>query len=95
MTTLRPLGSKVVVEPLAKDEMTKSGIYIPETVKEKPQEGKVLAIGAGKYIDGKLVALDVKVGDKVLFSKYGGDEIKIDDKELKVIDESDILAIIE
>ena len=95
MATLRPLGSKVVVEPLQKDEMTKSGIYIPETAKEKPQEGKVLAVGPGKYIDGKLIPLDVKVGEKVLFSKYGGDEIKLESKELKVIDESDILAIIE
>jgi chaperonin GroES len=94
-TNLRPLGDKIVVKPLERQEMTKSGIYIPETVKEKPQEGEVLAVGLGKYIDGKLVPLDVKVGDKVLFSKYGGDEIKIDDQELKIISESDILAIIE
>jgi chaperonin GroES len=94
-TKLRPLGDKIVVKPLERQEMTKSGIYIPETVKEKPQEGEVLAVGLGKYIDGKLVPLDVKVGDKVLFSKYGGDEIKIDDQELKIISESDILAIIE
>ena len=95
MASLRPLGSKLVVEPVQKDEMTKSGIYIPETAKEKPQEGRVLAIGTGKYIDGKLIALDIQVGDKVLFSKYGGDEVKIDGKELKVIDESDVLAIVE
>ena len=92
---LRPLGDKLVVKPLERQDITKSGIYIPETAKEKPQEGQVLAIGSGKYIDGKLVPLDVKVGDKVLFSKYGGDEIKIDNEELKIISESDILAIIE
>ncbi|MEK7461177.1 MAG: co-chaperone GroES [Patescibacteria group bacterium] len=94
-TKLRPLGDKVVVKPLDRAQVTKSGIYIPETAKEKPQEGEVLAVGTGKYIDGKLVALDVKIGDKVLFSKYGGDEIKLDNEELKIISESDILAVIE
>lgn len=94
-TKLTPLGDKLVVKPLERHEVTKSGIYIPETAKEKPQEGEVLAVGSGKYIDGKLMPLDVKVGDKVLFSKYGGDEIKIDDQELKIISESDVLAIIE
>lgn len=94
-TNLRPLGDKIVVRPLAKQEITKSGIYIPETAKEKPQEGEVLAIGSGKYIDGKLTPLDVKIGDRVLFSKYGGDEIKMDNEELKIISESDILAVIE
>lgn len=95
MTKLRPLGDKLVVKPLEKQEMTKSGIYIPETAKEKPQEGEVIAIGTGKYLDGKLVPLDVKVGDRVLFSKYGGDEVKIDGDEWKIISESDVLAIIE
>lgn len=95
MAKLRPLGDKVLVRPLAKDEMTRGGIYIPETAKEKPQEGEVLAIGLGKIVDGKLVPLDVKVGDKVLYSKYGGDEVKLDDEELKIVSESDILAIIE
>lgn len=91
---LQPLGDKVVVKPLERQDVTKSGIYIPETAKEKPQEGEVLAVGHGKYQDGKLIPLDVKVGDKVLFSKYGGDEIKIDGEELKIISESDILAVI-
>lgn len=95
MAKLHPLGDKLVVKPLEKQEMTKSGIYIPETVKEKPQEGEVLAVGSGKYLDGKLVPLEVKVGDKVLFSKYGGDEIKLDNEELKIISEADVLAIIE
>lgn len=95
MLKLRPLGDKIVVKPLAKQDMTKGGIYIPETVKEKPQEGEVLAVGTGKYVDGKLVPLDVKVGDRVLFSKYGGDEVKIEDQELKIIAESDILGILE
>jgi len=94
MTQLRPLGDKMVVKAVAKEEMTKSGIYIPETVKEKPQEGQVLAVGSGKYIDGKLMPLEVKVGDRVLFSKYGGDEVKIDGEELKIIAESDVLAVI-
>lgn len=94
-TKLRPLGDKVVVKPLDRQQVTKSGIYIPETAKEKPQEGEILAVGTGKYLDGKLIPLDVKVGDKVLFSKYGGDEIKIDNEELKIISESDILAVIE
>lgn len=95
MTNLRPLGDKLVVKPLAKQDITKSGIYIPETAKEKPQEGEVIAVGSGKYIDGKLVPLDVKIGDRVLFSKYGGDEIKIDNEEWKIISEADVLAVIE
>lgn len=95
MSTLRPLGDKLVVKPLEKEATTKSGIYIPETAKEKPQEGKVMAVGSGKYIDGKLVPLEVKVGDHVLYSKYGGDEVKVDNEELKIIAEGDVLAILE
>lgn len=95
MTKLRPLGDRLVVKPLEKQETTKSGIYIPETAKEKPQEGEVMAVGSGKWVDGQLKPLEVKVGDRVLFSKYGGDEVKLDDGELKVISESDILAVIE
>lgn len=95
MPKLRPLGDKVVVRPTTKEEMTKSGIYIPDTAKEKPQEGEVIAVGPGKFVDGKLVALDVRVGDRVIFTKYGGDEIKIDNEELKIISESDILAVLE
>lgn len=95
MSTLRPLGDKLVVRPLEKEATTKSGIYIPDTAKEKPQEGKVMAVGSGKYVEGKLVPLEVKVGDHVLYSKYGGDEVKVNDEELKIIAESDVLAIIE
>lgn len=94
MAKLRPLGDKLVVKPLVKEQTTKSGIYIPDTAKEKPQEGEVLAVGSGKYLDGKLVALEVKVGDRVLYTKYGGDEVKIDGEELKIISEADVLAVI-
>jgi chaperonin GroES len=93
---IKPLGERVLVRPLEKLEKSVSGIVIPDTAaKEKPQEGEVLAVGDGKYVDGKLVPLAVVKGDKVLFTKYGGDEIKIDGEELKILQESDILAIIE
>jgi chaperonin GroES len=84
------------VEPIEQDEKTASGLYLPETAKEKPQEGKVLAVGPGERDDaGKRVAMDVSVGDKVLFAKYSGTEVKIDGKKLLILRESDILAIIE
>ena len=90
---LQPLADRVVVKPVAKEEKTKSGIYIPDTVKEKPQEGEVVAVGPGRRTDdGKLIAMDLKVGDRVIYAKYGGSEIKIDDQELVIIRESDILA---
>lgn len=90
---LQPLADRVVVKPSEKEEKTKSGIYLPDTVKEKPQEGEVVAVGPGRLNeDGKRVAMDVKVGDKVLYAKYGGTEIKIDDEELIILRESDILA---
>ncbi|MCL5795410.1 MAG: co-chaperone GroES [Patescibacteria group bacterium] len=92
---LKPLGDRVIVRQLESQDETKFGIVLPSSAKEKPQEGEVLAIGEGKYLAGKLVPLSVKVGDKILFSKYGGDEIKIDGKELKILQESDILAIIQ
>lgn len=92
---IQPLGERVLIEPTEDLEISKSGIVLPSTSKEKPQKGKVLAVGEGKYIEGKLIPLSVKKGDEVLFSKYGGDEIKIDNKELKILNESDILAIIE
>lgn len=95
MTKVKPLGARVLVKPLSVKEMTKSGIYLPETAKEKPEEGEVLEVGEGKYIDGKLVPLSVKKGDKVIFSKYGPDEIKVEGQEFFVIKEEDILAIIE
>jgi len=90
---LQPMADRLVVKPIEKEEMTKSGIVLPDTVKEKPQEGKVLAVGPGRLSeDGKRIAMDVKVGDVVLYSKYGGSEIKIDDEELIILRESDILA---
>ena len=90
---LQPLADRVVVKPIEKEEKTKSGIYLPDTVKEKPQEGEVVAVGPGRLSeDGKRVAMDVKVGDRVLYAKYGGTEIKVDDEELMILRESDILA---
>jgi len=93
---LKPLGDRLVVEPMEKEERTASGIILPETAKEKPQEGTVLAAGPGRTDDdGKRIAMDVKVGDVVLYAKYGGTEVKIDDKKLLILKESDILAIVE
>ena len=90
---LQPLADRVLVKPIEKEEMTKSGIYLPDTAKEKPQEGKVLAVGPGKMTeDGKRIAMDLKVGDTVIYAKYGGAEIKVDDDELIILRESDILA---
>lgn len=94
-TKLKPLSDHVLVKPSQQEETTKSGIILPDSAKEKPQEGEVMAVGTGKYIDGKLQPLEVKVGNKVIYSKYGGDEIKVDGEEYKLISESDILAIIE
>ena len=92
---LKPLGDRVVVEPLEKEEKTTSGIILPETAKEKPQEGEVLAAGPGRTDEnGKRIPMDVKKGDVVLFAKYAGTEIKIDDKKLLILKESDILAIV-
>ena len=91
---LQPLADRLVVRPIQKEEMTKSGIFIPDTAKEKPQEGEVIAIGPGKMTnDGKRIPMDLKVGDRVIYSKYGGSEIKIDDVEVIILRESDILAI--
>lgn len=93
---IKPLGDRVVIEALAKEEMTKSGIVLPDTVKEKPQEGKVVAVGTGRTLEnGQKVALDVNVGDKIIFSKYAGTEIKVEGKEYLIISERDILAITE
>ena len=90
---LDPLGDKVVVKPSTKEEVTKGGIVIPDTAKEKPQEGTVLAVGPGKMTEeGKRIPLDVKVGDIVVYAKYGGTEIKEGDEELIILRESDILA---
>jgi chaperonin GroES len=90
---LQPLADRVVVRPIEREEQTKTGIYLPDTAKEKPQEGEVIAVGPGrKSEDGKVIAMDVKVGDIVIYAKYGGTEIKIDDEELMILRESDILA---
>jgi chaperonin GroES len=91
---LKPLGDRVVLEPIAKEETTASGIVLPDTAKEKPQEGRVLAVGSGNFKDGDRIALEVKEGDRVLFSKYAGTEVKFEGKELLIMRESDILAIL-
>ena len=89
----QPLADRLVVKPTEREEVTKGGIVLPDTAKEKPQEGKVLAVGPGRLSDdGKRIAMDVKVGDTVIYAKYGGTEIKIEDEELVILRESDILA---
>ncbi|HUQ77652.1 MAG TPA: co-chaperone GroES [Patescibacteria group bacterium] len=95
-TKLRPLGDRVVIQPTAREEMTKSGIVLPDTVKEKPQKGLVLAVGPGRTLDdGKRESIDVKKGDTVLYAKYAGTEFKIDEEELLIVSQKDILAIVE
>jgi chaperonin GroES len=91
---LQPLADRLMVKPIAEEDKTKSGIYIPDTAKEKPQEGEILAAGPGRMTeDGKRVPIDVKVGDIILYSKYGGTEIKIGGEELIILRESDVLAV--
>ncbi|MCA9990151.1 MAG: co-chaperone GroES [Ardenticatenaceae bacterium] len=93
---LKPLGDRLVVEPKEREETTASGIILPETAKEKPQEGTVLAVGPGRRDeDGDRIDMDVEVGDVVLYAKYAGTEIKIDGKKLLILKESDVLAIVE
>lgn len=93
---IRPLGDRVVVKPIPAEEKTKSGIVLPETAKEKPQEGEVVAVGSGRLLDnGQRVPIDVKVGDRILYSKYAGNEVKIDDEEYLILREMDILGVIE
>ena len=93
---LRPLGDRVVVKALAREAVTKSGIVLPDTVKEKPQEGEILAVGSGKVLDnGKRTALEVQVGQRVLFAKYAGTEVKIDGEEYLILRESDIMGVVE
>ncbi len=90
---LQPLADRVVVKPIERGEVTKGGIVLPDTVKEKPQEGEVVAVGKGRVSDdGKRIPMDVKVGDIVVYAKYGGAEIKVEDEELVILRESDILA---
>ena len=93
---LRPLGDRVVLRPTPGEEMTKSGILIPDTVKERPQEGEVLAVGPGKVLDdGKRETMDVAVGNKVLYAKYAGTEFKLDGEDLLIVSAKDVLAVVE
>ena len=95
-TKLRPLGDRVVVKAISRETVTKSGIVLPDTAKEKPQEGEILAVGPGKVLDnGKRVTLEVQVGQKILFAKYGGTEVKMDGEEYLILRESDIMGIVE
>jgi chaperonin GroES len=90
---IEPLGDRVVIKPTPKEEVSKGGIVLPDTAKEKPQEGEIIAVGPGKLSeDGKRIAMEVKVGDKVIYSKYAGTEFKVDEEELVIMRESDILA---
>src|SRR5262245_50301797 len=94
-TKLTPLGDRVVVKPTPREEMTKSGIVLPDTAKEKPQEGEILAVGPGRILDdGKREPMDVKVGQKVLYGKYAGTEFKLEDDELLIVSQKDILAVV-
>ena len=93
---LKPLGDRIVVKPTPREEMTKSGIVLPDTAKEKPQEGTILSAGPGRILeDGKREAIDVKTGDKVLYAKYAGTEFKLDGEDLLIVAAKDILAIVE
>ncbi len=91
---LRPLGDRVVIKPLERDEVTKSGIVLPDTAKEKPQQGEILAVGPGRVLDsGERITLDLKEGDRVLFAKYAGTEFKHEQDELLILSEKDVLAV--
>ena len=92
--SLQPLEDRIVVKPSEGEEMTASGLVIPDTAKEKPQEGEVLAVGPGRFEDGNRVPLDVKVGDKVIYSKYGGTEVKVSGDEVLILSARDVLAIV-
>src|SRR5512146_3224449 len=93
-TTVKPLADRVVIKALEESEQMRGGLYIPDTAKEKPQQGEIIAVGPGKYEDGKLVPMGVKKGDKVLDGKYSGTEVTIDGEQLLILRESDVLAII-
>ncbi len=92
---IKPLGDRIVIKVLEEEEKTVGGIVLPDTAKEKPQKGEVLAVGSGEIIDGKKVPLEVSVGDKIIFSKYAGTEVKMDDQEYLILRQSDVLAIIQ
>jgi len=91
---LKPLADRVVVKPIEQETKTKSGLYIPDTAKEKSHQGEVIAVGPGKMDDGEIIAMNVKVGDTVLYKEYGGDDFKLDDEEVVILKEDDILGII-
>ncbi len=93
---LRPLGDRVVIKPTPREEMTKTGIVLPDTAKEKPQEGQIIAVGPGRILDdGSREQIDVKEGDKVLYAKYAGTEFKVEGEELLIVSQKDILAVVE
>jgi chaperonin GroES len=95
-TSLKPLGDRLVVQPTPREEMTKSGIVLPDTAKERPQEGTILSVGPGRTLDdGSREAMEVQAGQKVLFQKYAGTEFKLDDEELLILSQKDVLAVIE
>jgi len=95
-TSLKPLGDRIVVRPTPREEMTKSGIVLPDTAKERPQEGTILSIGPGRTLDdGSREAMDVEVGQKILFQKYAGTEFKLDDEDLLILSQKDVLAVIQ
>ena len=95
-TSLKPLGDRLVVQPTPREEMTKSGIVLPDTAKERPQEGTILSVGPGRTLDdGSREAMEVQAGQKILFQKYAGTEFKLDDEELLILSQKDILAVIE
>jgi len=95
MAKINPLGDRVVIKALEREEMTKSGIVLPDTAKEKPQEGRVIAVGTGKVLDnGTRIPLEVQVGQKVIFSKYAGTEIKVDGEDFMILGERDVLAVV-
>ena len=91
---LKPLGDRLIVEVLEEEEVTASGIVLPDTAKEKPQRGKVLAVGKGRWEDGQLIPLDVEVGDEIIYSKYGGTEVKVAGEEYLILSARDVLAVI-
>ena len=94
--SLQPLGDRVIVKPTTKDEVTKGGLVLPDTAKEKPQEGEIIAVGPGRVLDnGQRVALDLKAGDKVIYAKYAGTEFKLEDDELLILGERDVLAVLQ
>lgn len=91
---VKPLADNILIEPLDREQTTPSGIVIPDTAKEKPQEGKVVAVGSGRTIEGEVIKPEVKEGDRVLYKKWGGNEVKIDGKEYLIVREEDILAVV-